>query len=205
MGLLSDFKPLMEVRAENGKTGAWRKVVVPEEMLLLNLHRVLQYAVMKQTASDSRISAMDFCFTLRGAKLPRQKTAKLSDAAGKAFLTGRESLSYTADGATLAVTAGKRAMGSMHANGVPRCIKGSQEAELDRANQKLSSNRFGSSTARNTQKRKLPRFYVDKSVTAEELAEGFLAGMRAPVDSGLKLYKRLVKQQKEEAVKKKKK
>lgn len=41
MGSLDD-KPLVELRLENDCTGAWRKVVVREDIVLHNLHRVIQ-------------------------------------------------------------------------------------------------------------------------------------------------------------------
>jgi len=53
--LLYDYQPLVELRvvcrAEGGAT--WRRVVVQEDTTLLNLHRVLQFALKQVRCSAS--------------------------------------------------------------------------------------------------------------------------------------------------------
>lgn len=184
----SYVKPVVELRVEGDKAAGWRKVVVAEETLLHNLHRIVQYSFMKKAAQDAAVEKLAYAFTFKGSKLGKPKSTKLSDAVADAFWSKKEPLTYVAGGVSYTIAAGKRSIGDTQ-NFVPRCIAGSVGAALDAVNKKLLTTRFTSSAARNSQTRQLPAVYAPPGVSDAALLKSFLGQMKDPVDADEKWLK----------------
>ena len=96
-----------------------------------------------QSAQDAAIERQEYAFTFKGSKLGKLKSLALTAAPlGQAFLGGGEALKYVAAGTAYTIRAAQRGQGDIK-HYVPRCIAGSQEADLDATNTKLLVRRYG--------------------------------------------------------------
>ncbi|PSC69434.1 family transcriptional regulator [Micractinium conductrix] len=170
-------KPCVELRVQDEKSGAWRKLVVQESVTLFNLHRLVQIAFVKgRLPSDGAVAALPFACTFKGKQLPQRKSFELCDSSLDAFLKGREKRSF-------AVTAGTRAIANTQ-HLVPRCIDGSDDAALDKVNKKLYETKFTGIAARDTQKKQPMKVWCSSRTSREELDDMVKSWMRAPVTAG---------------------